>query len=252
MAARPVRSTPTVGASRESLVNQRSRLWIGRRHRLRPDPGQEAFISVGYRQLQDGRRVIGVQRADRGDDPRSKRSLSFHEHHGFAVVVARSLPDLDRGHAWKDIDAGSQALIQQRNADPLGFGFRRTGCIDQNSLSAGWNSGRGALDERTRLDGARLAARIVRNIDFGCLDDDGSLLIAFTQTDLRGANVVARRIAAAIKNVMAPNGAIPRIGPGANGVDVFQLQRRDVTRKRSARRCGLGPASPSADAGTGA
>ena len=70
----------------------------------------------------------------------------------------------------------------------------------------------GALDERARLDGARLAARSIRAIDFGCRDDDGSLLIAFTQTDLRGANVVARRLAAAVKNVMAPG------NDGQNGV----------------------------------
>jgi PleD family two-component response regulator len=72
------------------------------------------------------------------------------------------------------------------------------------SLSIARYSFDGAVDERARLDGARLATRTIRNIDFGCRDEDGSLLIAFTQTDLRGANVVARRIAAAIKNVMAP------------------------------------------------
>jgi hypothetical protein len=62
----------------------------------------------------------------------------------------------------------------------------------------------GALDERAMLDGARMASKTIRNIDFGCRDEDGSLLIAFTQTDLRGANVVARRLASAIKSVMAP------------------------------------------------
>jgi len=60
----------------------------------------------------------------------------------------------------------------------------------------------GPLDERTGKDGARLMTRLIRNIDFGCRDDDGSLLIAFTQTDLRAAHVVARRIAGLIKNTM--------------------------------------------------
>jgi len=44
--------------------------------------------------------------------------------------------------------------------------------------------------------------RLIRNIDFGCRDIDGSLLMAFTQTDLRSAHVVARRIAGVIKNIM--------------------------------------------------
>lgn len=65
----------------------------------------------------------------------------------------------------------------------------------------------GALDARAQLDGARQASRIIRNIDFGCRDEDGSLLVAFTQTDLRGANVVARRLAASIKTAMTLPGA---------------------------------------------
>ena len=65
----------------------------------------------------------------------------------------------------------------------------------------------GAIDERSRLDGARLVPRLIRNIDFACRDDDGAILIAFTQTDLRSAHVVARRIAGTLKNsMMAPRG----------------------------------------------
>ena len=60
----------------------------------------------------------------------------------------------------------------------------------------------GALDARASMDGARLMTRLIRNIDFACRDDDGSILIAFTQTDLRSAHVVARRIAGALKNTM--------------------------------------------------
>ncbi len=48
--------------------------------------------------------------------------------------------------------------------------------------------------------------RLIRNIDLACRDDDGS--IAFTQTDLRAAHVVARRIARLIKNTIL----IPRHG----------------------------------------
>jgi GGDEF domain-containing protein len=60
----------------------------------------------------------------------------------------------------------------------------------------------GPLDDRASKDGARLVTRLIRNIDFGCRDGDGSLLMAFTQTDLRSAHVVARRIAGVIKNIM--------------------------------------------------
>ncbi len=60
----------------------------------------------------------------------------------------------------------------------------------------------GPLDPRVGMDGARLVTRLVRNIDFAAREDDGSILIAFTQTDLRSAHVVARRIASALTSAM--------------------------------------------------
>ena len=62
----------------------------------------------------------------------------------------------------------------------------------------------GALDARASLDGARLVTRLTRNIDFATREDDGGILIVFTQTDLQSAHVVARRIAGALKNMLVP------------------------------------------------
>ncbi len=64
-----------------------------------------------------------------------------------------------------------------------------------------------ALDDRAGQDGARLLTRLIRDVDFACRDDDGAFLIAFTQTDLRSAHVVARRIAGVLKSAMlTPHG----------------------------------------------
>jgi hypothetical protein len=57
-------------------------------------------------------------------------------------------------------------------------------------------------DQRSSIDAARLFARLVRNIDFACQERDGSILAAFTATDLRSAHVVARRIASILKHTM--------------------------------------------------
>jgi PleD family two-component response regulator len=66
------------------------------------------------------------------------------------------------------------------------------------------------LDERANLDGARMLARLTRAIDFAAREDDGAVLIAFTQTDLPSAHVVARRIAGVLKNIiMAQRGGSP-------------------------------------------
>ncbi len=60
----------------------------------------------------------------------------------------------------------------------------------------------GVADERTGLDAARLMTRLIRNIDFATRDEDGAILVAFTQTDLRSAHVVAHRIAGAFTDTM--------------------------------------------------
>jgi hypothetical protein len=60
----------------------------------------------------------------------------------------------------------------------------------------------GPLDPRAGLDAARLVTRLTRAIDFATRDEDGAILIAFTQTDLRSAHVVARRIAGLLKTTM--------------------------------------------------
>jgi hypothetical protein len=45
----------------------------------------------------------------------------------------------------------------------------------------------GPLDARASKDGGRLLTRLTRNIDLAFRDDDGSIYVAFTQTDLRAA-----------------------------------------------------------------
>ena len=57
-------------------------------------------------------------------------------------------------------------------------------------------------EEREGLDAARLVTRLIRNIDFATRDEDGAILIAFTQTDLRSTHVIARRLAGALKGAM--------------------------------------------------
>jgi hypothetical protein len=83
--------------------------------------------------------------------------------------------------------------------------------LDRAVKAAGSNGGclsvaRFAFEEtndgRAHLDAARLFSRLVRNIDFACQEQDGSILAAFTETDLRSAHVVARRIASVLKHTM--------------------------------------------------
>jgi len=70
------------------------------------------------------------------------------------------------------------------------------------------------LDERASLDAARLMSRLIRNIDFATRDEEGAILVAFTQTDLRNTHVTVRRLAVSLKRmILAPQGEEP---PAAN------------------------------------
>src|SRR6185437_7706445 len=59
-----------------------------------------------------------------------------------------------------------------------------------------------SLDERAGLDATRLMSRLIRNIDFATRDEEGAIIVAFTQTDLRSTHVIARRIAGTLKSMM--------------------------------------------------
>jgi hypothetical protein len=59
-----------------------------------------------------------------------------------------------------------------------------------------------AADRRTSLEAARLVGKLMRQVDFACQEADKSIFTVFTETDLRSAHVVARRIASVLKNAM--------------------------------------------------
>lgn len=49
-------------------------------------------------------------------------------------------------------------------------------------------------DTHAQLDGARILSRSIRQMDFATLQKDRSIIAVFTETDLRGAHVIARRL----------------------------------------------------------
>ena len=59
-----------------------------------------------------------------------------------------------------------------------------------------------AANRRTSLEAARLVGRLMRQVDFACQEADKSIFTVFTETDLRAAHVVTRRIASVLKKVM--------------------------------------------------
>ena len=55
---------------------------------------------------------------------------------------------------------------------------------------------------RAQRDAARIISRLMRKIDFGTLNDDGSIIVVFAETDPRNAHMIARRLSAVMKHTM--------------------------------------------------
>jgi hypothetical protein len=53
---------------------------------------------------------------------------------------------------------------------------------------------------RARVDGARLLSRLMRQMDFGVLREDGSALVALADTDQRTAQAIARRLSSVMRH----------------------------------------------------
>ena len=92
-------------------------------------------------------------------------------------------------------------------------------------------------NRRLSVDAARVLSRLMRQVDFACREADNSIFAVFTETDLREAHVIARRIASVLKNTMlAPEKKQHRRRGDAGDVEVHrQRQFPDrQSRRRSA------------------
>jgi GGDEF domain-containing protein len=55
-------------------------------------------------------------------------------------------------------------------------------------------------NSRAQLDGSRIISRLMRQMDFGAVQDDGSVIVVFADTDLRDAHGIARRLSAVMRH----------------------------------------------------
>ena len=125
-------------------------------------------------------------------------------------VAANALPLL-RQHAFeshlrrmlKSIDAGG--LLDPRTGLLAPAAFTRdfaTAVHQTVSNGGGLSVARFAFDPdhpRAQLDGARILSRLMRQMDFGAAQEDGSVIVVFAETDLRTAHMIARRLTSVIR-----------------------------------------------------
>ena len=148
---------------------------------------------------------------------------------GPAEIVARILP-LVRQHAFEARLQRQLAALEAKGLlDPqtglftvAAFLLDLNRAVDDaksrgNTMTLARFSFPPAVDRRANMDAARLVSRLVRSADFACRANDGSILLAFSETALRSAHVVARRIASVLRHTMllpeGPDGKPVRIDP---------------------------------------
>jgi hypothetical protein len=126
-------------------------------------------------------------------------------------VAANALP-LVRQHAFeaylsrtlRSIDAGG--LLDPKTGLLMPAAFDRdfaTAVFQTLSHGGGLSVARFAFDPahpRAQLDGARILSRLMRQMDFGAAQQDGSVIVAFADTDLRTAHMIARRLSSVMRH----------------------------------------------------
>ena len=117
--------------------------------------------------------------------------------HAFGARLARALAAVESGGV---IDPETGLMTPDAFAHELGLAIAAAADRSQPLSLAHFTFD--GIDARAAFDAARLVTRLVRSVDFAGRDETGAILMAFTQTDLRSAHVVARRIAGALKSAM--------------------------------------------------
>jgi hypothetical protein len=128
-----------------------------------------------------------------------------------AMVAANALP-LIRQHAFEArLGRTLRAIEAEGLLDP------QTGLLSRKAFDRDFPtavgqalSGGGGLsvarfvfdaqNPRAQLDGARIISRLMRRVDFGAMQSDGSVIVVFADTDLRDAHAIARRLSAVMRH----------------------------------------------------
>jgi hypothetical protein len=133
-----------------------------------------------------------------GDSTRvASNALPLIRQHAFESRLSRALKSMDAG-----------GLIDPRTGLLTLDAFTRdfaTAVYQTQSRGGGLSVARfsfGRSHERAQLDGARIASRLMRQMDFGAVQNDGSIVVVFAETDLRNAHMIARRLSSVMKHTI--------------------------------------------------
>jgi hypothetical protein len=122
-------------------------------------------------------------------------ALPLIRQHAFEAHLSRTLRSID---AEGLLDARTGLLTMSAFNRDFATAFYQT-----LSRGGGLSVARFAFDPahpRAQLDGARILSRLMRQMDFGAAQEDGSVIVAFAETDLRTAHMIARRLSSVMRH----------------------------------------------------
>jgi hypothetical protein len=169
----------------------------------------DAFLAV----LAEDARFRSLAVVLTSDEPSSSHNLPNLEiiRGEPADIAANALP-LIRQHAFEtQLGRTLHAIEAEGLLDPqTGLLTRKAFdrdfavAVEQTKSSGGGLSvARFAFDAdnpRAQLDGARIISRLMRQVDFGAVRRDGSVIVLFADTDLRSAHAISRRLSAVMRH----------------------------------------------------
>jgi hypothetical protein len=153
-------------------------------------------------------------------------ALPLIRQHAMEAQLSRTLRSIDGG-GWLDPRSG---LLT-----PEAFARDFAKAVEQTlARGGGLSVARFAFDARNpraQLDAARILSRLMRQMDFGTVQKDGSVIVVFAETDFRTAHMIARRLSAVMRHT-ANGKREPRSEPV---VSVDSLSPSDTARSLLAR-----------------
>ena len=122
-------------------------------------------------------------------------ALPLIRQHAFETYLSRTLRSIDAGGL---LDPLTGLLTQDAFNRDFATAIHQT-----VSRGGGLSVARFAFDsthKRAQLDGARMLSRLMRQMDFGAAQEDGSVILVFAETDLRTAHAIARRLSSVMRH----------------------------------------------------
>jgi hypothetical protein len=122
-------------------------------------------------------------------------ALPLVRQHAFEMHLSRTLRAID---AEGLIDARTGLLT--RTAFERDFATAVYQTVEHGGALSVARFGFDPAHPRAQFDGARIISRLMRQMDFGAAQEDGSVIVVFAGADLRNAHAIARRLSSVMRH----------------------------------------------------